>query len=439
MPQQKSPLEDDGVCVDHEKDYQKISTNDDSNPQQGTVFSSSRNINPTTKVKKDCNNRRAPDMYNRPSERRTSLGKEAGLRTSSPNDQIQPLQHGDIKKNTINNNNNNSNNNVTPQHKIPPHKRDSRKLFVGGLPSALTGDEFRNIFEKFGTILDSVVMIDRNTKRSRGFGFVTFEDPRVAHKVLHSNAPMKEKKRNGSPRRQTTGARGTDNDAPVTAAGLSGSMFIRGKKCEIKASEPKKPSQRTRNSSEGTGNIETQNSYKATSFDRATSPVNYSEPPPPYPYDTCGQTQPGGNVYHYPNYIVKHVGDDGEELSSYAERFGVNGDTYNDVNSYDNPGFDGEQPSPCIGPFGVRGGGSGTMGYQNGCIYPPQPFVYGNGLGTPHPHPHIIHPRAYPYNTMLPQPIEWPFVTMNMPSCAPVAYTAQNEQFENYTPVRERS
>ena len=32
-------------------------------------------------------------------------------------------------------------------------------------------------FEQFGALLDSVVMFDRETKNSRGFGFVTFEDP----------------------------------------------------------------------------------------------------------------------------------------------------------------------------------------------------------------------------------------------------------------------
>ena len=32
-------------------------------------------------------------------------------------------------------------------------------------------------FEQFGAVLDSVVMFDRETQRSRGFGFITFVDP----------------------------------------------------------------------------------------------------------------------------------------------------------------------------------------------------------------------------------------------------------------------
>ena len=41
----------------------------------------------------------------------------------------------------------------------------------------VTSEEFRDFFGKFGLLVDSVVMFDRETQRSRGFGFVTFEDP----------------------------------------------------------------------------------------------------------------------------------------------------------------------------------------------------------------------------------------------------------------------
>lgn len=64
-----------------------------------------------------------------------------------------------------------------PFFKIPPTKKDCRKLFIGGLPSDVTDHEFRTFFEHFGGVLDSVVMFDRETHRSRGFGFVTFVDP----------------------------------------------------------------------------------------------------------------------------------------------------------------------------------------------------------------------------------------------------------------------
>ena len=52
-----------------------------------------------------------------------------------------------------------------------------RKLFVGGLDYETTDNELRDYFEQFGELTDWVVMRFPDTKRSRGFGFVTFKDP----------------------------------------------------------------------------------------------------------------------------------------------------------------------------------------------------------------------------------------------------------------------
>ncbi|KAJ5661699.1 hypothetical protein N7523_003021 [Penicillium sp. IBT 18751x] len=48
------------------------------------------------------------------------------------------------------------------------------KLFVGGLAWATTDDSLRQGFEQFGQVTDAIVLKDRETGRSRGFGFVTF-------------------------------------------------------------------------------------------------------------------------------------------------------------------------------------------------------------------------------------------------------------------------
>ncbi|XP_060793539.1 heterogeneous nuclear ribonucleoprotein A1-like isoform X3 [Neoarius graeffei] len=49
-----------------------------------------------------------------------------------------------------------------------------RKLFIGGLSFETTDDSLRSYFEQWGTLTDCVVMRDPNSKRSRGFGFVTY-------------------------------------------------------------------------------------------------------------------------------------------------------------------------------------------------------------------------------------------------------------------------
>lgn len=49
-----------------------------------------------------------------------------------------------------------------------------RKLFIGGLDYKTTEDTLRAHFAQWGEIVDCVVMRDPQTKRSRGFGFITF-------------------------------------------------------------------------------------------------------------------------------------------------------------------------------------------------------------------------------------------------------------------------
>lgn len=50
------------------------------------------------------------------------------------------------------------------------------KLFVGGLPFATTSEELEQIFAEFGTVASAKVITDRESGRSKGFGFVEFEN-----------------------------------------------------------------------------------------------------------------------------------------------------------------------------------------------------------------------------------------------------------------------
>ncbi|MBX7196005.1 MAG: RNA-binding protein, partial [Sandaracinaceae bacterium] len=50
----------------------------------------------------------------------------------------------------------------------------AKKLFVGGLSWGTTDEGLRAAFERFGEVTDAKVITDRETGRSRGFGFVTF-------------------------------------------------------------------------------------------------------------------------------------------------------------------------------------------------------------------------------------------------------------------------
>ena len=48
------------------------------------------------------------------------------------------------------------------------------KVFVGGLSWDATDDDLKQLFGECGTVSDGVILQDRETGRSRGFGFVTF-------------------------------------------------------------------------------------------------------------------------------------------------------------------------------------------------------------------------------------------------------------------------
>jgi len=65
-----------------------------------------------------------------------------------------------------------------------------RKLFIGGLSYNTTEDSLSNFFSKWGKLTDCVVMQDPATKRSRGFGFVTFEKAQMVDDCM-SNRPHK--------------------------------------------------------------------------------------------------------------------------------------------------------------------------------------------------------------------------------------------------------
>ena len=50
------------------------------------------------------------------------------------------------------------------------------KLFVGGLPFSTTDDELKELFAAHGAVASATVVRDRDSGRSKGFGFVEFEN-----------------------------------------------------------------------------------------------------------------------------------------------------------------------------------------------------------------------------------------------------------------------
>jgi len=62
----------------------------------------------------------------------------------------------------------------------------NKKLYVGGLPYAVTEDKLQEIFSAHGTVESARVITDRFTGRSRGFGFVEMSSEEEAQTAIDS-------------------------------------------------------------------------------------------------------------------------------------------------------------------------------------------------------------------------------------------------------------
>jgi RNA recognition motif-containing protein len=60
------------------------------------------------------------------------------------------------------------------------------KLYVGNLPYGVTASDLQNLFEPHGTVQSAQVIVDRDTGRSKGFGFVEMENPEQAQAAIES-------------------------------------------------------------------------------------------------------------------------------------------------------------------------------------------------------------------------------------------------------------
>lgn len=93
---------------------------------------------------------------------------------------------------------------IDPKRAIPREEQErTSKIFVGGVSQEATEEDFKNFFKQFGRVVDATLMMDKDTGRPRGFGFVTF-----------------------------------DGDAAVDAC-LQGPLQILGKPIEVKRAQPR--------------------------------------------------------------------------------------------------------------------------------------------------------------------------------------------------------
>ena len=61
---------------------------------------------------------------------------------------------------------------------------DNTKLFVGGISWNVKNEDLQKAFEEVGEVVEAVIIMDRATGKSKGFGFVTMKTAEDAQKAI---------------------------------------------------------------------------------------------------------------------------------------------------------------------------------------------------------------------------------------------------------------
>ncbi|CAK9148885.1 unnamed protein product [Ilex paraguariensis] len=236
----------------------------------------------------------------------------------------------------------------------------TKKIFVGGIPSSVSEDDFKNFFSKYGKVVEHEIIRDHETNRSRGFGFIIFDNEEVVDDLLsHGNM-----------------------------------IDMSGTEVEIKKAEPKKSSKpppapgygsNSRNRSFGDGFGE---SYRG--FDGGFGPGPYRTPGG-FGSRLGGYGGYGSAVSDYGGYggfgSSSLGGYRGESSLGYSSRFGPYGGGFS--GGYGGSGLGGYGPTEGYGSYGGSDYGGG---YDSGpgASYGGTGGLYGRGgySGSSRYHPY---------------------------------------------------
>lgn len=121
---------------------------------------------------------------------------------------------------------------------------ETGKLFIGGISWDTNEDRLRDYFSTFGEVVEAVIMKDRTTGRARGFGFVVFNDPAVADKVIKEkhniDGRMVEAKKAVPRDDQNILSRGSGSIQGSPGPGRTRKIFVGGLASTVKESDFKK-------------------------------------------------------------------------------------------------------------------------------------------------------------------------------------------------------
>ncbi len=65
-----------------------------------------------------------------------------------------------------------------------PAVAQEKKLYVGNIPYSMDNDSLKEMFSQFGEVVLAQIIMDRDSGRSKGFGFVEFSDTKAAQAAI---------------------------------------------------------------------------------------------------------------------------------------------------------------------------------------------------------------------------------------------------------------
>ncbi|KAK2996989.1 hypothetical protein RJ639_026504, partial [Escallonia herrerae] len=236
----------------------------------------------------------------------------------------------------------------------------TKKIFVGGIPSVVSEDELKDFFSKYGVVVEHQIIRDHETNRSRGFGFVIFDNEEVVDELLSK-----------------------------------GNMIdMLGTQVEIKKAEPKKASNQPHPPAYGSKSRDRSfsedfgfgGSYGG--FDGGFGPGPYRTPGGIGRFGGYGGYGSGGSEFGgYGDFGSSSLGGYRDESSlGYSSRFGSYGGGYgggyggsglggygrgDGYGSYGGPGYGGGFDSGPSASYGGTGGPYGRGGYGGTSRYHP--------------------------------------------------------------------
>ncbi|GJV20636.1 heterogeneous nuclear ribonucleoprotein 1-like protein [Tanacetum coccineum] len=206
----------------------------------------------------------------------------------------------------------------------------TKKVFVGGIPTSVTEEELKAFFSKFGKVVEHEIIRDHATKRSRGFGFVVFDNEQVVDTIL-----------------------------------VDGNMIdMNGTQVEIKKAEPKK-------SSSNSGPMSYGGEPRGRGYGGGDSYGGYND-------SYGGYGSGGGGGYGGPPYRSS-LGGLSSRYGDYGGGYGPSGSEFGSRYGGDYGGYRGGEPP--IGGYSSRFGSYGSGGGYGGGYGGSGPGGYGRGGG----------------------------------------------------------